>query len=345
MRTNLLTWSTVVVIYFMCLICEQLVEAIGPITVGVVAAIGGGAFYFIKCKFAECCHEPWVRSSPEILRELEKNISGLLHGQPFVNQLVYPAIKSHVTDPNPSKPLVMSFHGGSGTGKNYVTEIIAQALFQTGLKSEYFVKYVAADNFPEKDPISIRSYREELKKKVVNTLSFCKKSLFVIDEVHRSPPGILDILTPFLDHGQGKVQGVEKHHSIFIFLSNTGSHQITARMFQHWKEGKSRSDLILKDMEKMINIESFNEEGQGFYGSDIMARSLIDHYIAFLPLEKKHIRMCIQDHMLLKYGKTRDTKFIDEVIDELEYWPPDSQLYSRTGCKRVQKKVDVKWGD
>ena len=302
------------------------------------------AFDFVKCKFQECCSDPWVRTSPEILQELEKNLTVQLHGQPFVNRIVFKAVKKHMMDKDPSKALVMSFHGGSGTGKNYVSEIIAKAIFQLGTKSQYFVRIGGKDEFPEKDPVLVRRYRESLKQKVVDKLKACKRSIFVIDEIDDIAPGVLDILTPFLDHGHYKVEGAEKHFSTFLFLGNTGFRKITEVLYRHWQVGKSRSALVLKDMETMINKESFNEEG-GFKGSVIMHKNLIDHYIAFLPLEKKHVRMCIEDHIRTKYGIRRNSDFVDQVVEEMEYIPADSQLYARTGCKRVQKKVDILWDD
>ena len=311
-----------------------LLDAINPTT----------AFDFVKCKFQECCSDPWVRTSPEILQELEKNLATKLHGQPFVHRIVFNAIKKHMMNEDPSKALVMSFHGGPGTGKNYVSENIAKAIFQLGINSQYFVRIGGRDMFPEKGPAFVQKYQESLKKKVVDKLKSCKRSIFVIHEVDDIAPGILDILTPFLDHGQYKVDGAEKHFSTFLFIGNTGSERIAEIFYNHWQAGKSRSDLILDDMETMIKKESFNEEG-GFKGSEIMHKNLIDHYIAFLPLEKKHVRWCIQEYIWTKYKKTRRSDFVDRVVEEMEYFPADSQLYARTGCKRVQKKVDVFWED
>ena len=321
-------------------------DALEPITVGIGAGavIVAGIINFMTCKFEECCSDPWVRTSPEILQKLEKNLTAQLHGQPFVNRIVFKAIKKHMMDKDPSKPLVMSFHGGPGTGKNYVSEIIAKAIFQLGINSKYFVKIGGRDEFPEKDPVFAREYRESLKKKVVDKLKACKRSIFVIDETDGIIPGVLDILTPFLDHGHHKVDEAEKHFSTFLFLGNTGSERINEVLYRHWQAGKSRSALVLKDMETMINKESFNEEG-GFKRSEIMHKNLIDHYIAFLPLEKKHIRKCIQDHIRTKYEKPMKSDFVDQVVEEMEYFPADSQLYARTGCKRVQKKVDILWED
>lgn len=129
-----------------------------------------------------------------------------------------------------------------------------------------------------------------------------------------------------------------------LLISNTGATGITGALYNAWKEGRDRHDLQMKDLEKVINLSAFNENG-GFRGSDIMARSVIDHFVPFLPLERKHVKLCIADWIKLKYLTSRTDEFLDSVADELEYYPPDTQLFSRTGCKRVHKKLDVLWYD
>jgi len=315
-------------------------------TAGLVAA-GSVIYYYTKCKYIECCQEPWVRTSLRVMDELQHNLTQQLYGQPFAKDIVFRAVKSHVIDDNPKKALVMSFHGGPGTGKNHVSEIIARALFKEGTSSNYFVKISAVDKFSEKDPESKKKYRADLKNLVKRKLRECGRCLFVIDEVDKMPDEILDILTPFFDYSAAS--DVDARRSIFLFLSNTGSTGISQIMYKFWLDGKQRNDLVRRDMESMINRDSFNEQG-GFRGSDIMARNLIDHYIPFLPLERKHIRLCIHDYIQLKYGsriprREKIGDFIEKVAEEIEYFPRDSQVYARTGCKRISAKVDVSWND
>ena len=100
----------------------------------------------------------------------------------------------------------------------------------------------------------------------------------------------------------------------------------------------------MKDLERLINLSAFNENG-GFRGGDIMARSMIDHFVPFLPLERKHVKRCIEDFVKGKYMTSRNDAFLETVANELEYYPPDTQVFSRTGCKRVNAKVDVLWND
>lgn len=60
-----------------------------------------------------------------------------LYGQHLAHQTVLYALKGHFGKSEPKKPLVMSFHGLPGSGKNYVTNFIVEALYKNGDKSQY----------------------------------------------------------------------------------------------------------------------------------------------------------------------------------------------------------------
>ena len=45
-----------------------------------------------------------------------------LFGQPLVTQVVTRTLRSHIRKSSPSKALVLSFHGWTGGGKNYVAK-------------------------------------------------------------------------------------------------------------------------------------------------------------------------------------------------------------------------------
>ena len=153
-------------------------------------------------------------------------------------------------------------------------------------------------------------------------------------------PGLLDVLTPYIDY-HSSVHGTDYRKSIFLFLSNTGGNDIARVSHKFWEDGKERYDMKLKDFDSLINGGAFNERG-GFQKSDIISKNLIDHYIPFLPLEKKHVMLCARDVLQEKHHHiTVTTELLETIADEMEYFPPSSNLYSKTGCKRVQKKVDV----
>ncbi|VDN40441.1 unnamed protein product [Dibothriocephalus latus] len=57
----------------------------------------------------------------------------------------------------------------------------------------------------------------KLQSDVRNAVSSCGVSIFVFDEVHKMPPGVLNALVPFLGFSQS-IDGVDYRRSIFIFL-------------------------------------------------------------------------------------------------------------------------------
>lgn len=82
----------------------------------------------------------------------------------------------------------------------------------------------------------------------------------------------------------------------------------------------------------------------GYYANPVLLRHLITAYIPFLPLEKKHIKECIKDVLLRKkYYILREDipeELVDKISKEMNYFPEETQLFSKTGCKCVSEKVD-----
>ena len=62
-------------------------------------------------------------------------------------------------------------------------------------------------------------------------------------------------------------------------------------------------------------------------------------FIPFLPMERRHVKLCVKDDMLAK-KHTPTEELISRVADELTYWPADKPLFSRSGCRKVSEKVD-----
>jgi hypothetical protein len=163
------------------------------------------------------------------------------------------------------------------------------------------------------------------------------------------PAGLVEVLAAYmgyhhkvdsLDH---KLDSLDYRKCIFIFVSNIGGYEINRVAHDFWLEGKQRNDIKLKDLEPLIHKAAFNEVG-GLHKSDIVAKSLIDFHIPFLPLEKRHVKLCARDHIYTKYATMKEKandEFLEQVASDMEYFPPKSEVYSKTGCKKVHKKVDM----
>lgn len=78
----------------------------------------------------------------------------------------------------------------------------------------------------------------------------------------------------------------------------------------------------------------------GLWHSSLIDRNLIDYFIPFLPLEHKHVKMCVRAEMTAR-GYAVDEKIVQAVADEMTFFPKEQKIYSDKGCKTVQAKLDI----
>lgn len=115
----------------------------------------------------------------------------------------------------------------------------------------------------------------------------------MFDEVDSMPPGVFDTITSLLDHHE-RVQGVDFRKAVFIFLTNTGGVEISDTLLQLYRrKGFHREQAELKSFEHALELSAYNRQG-GLQHSKPIESGLIDHYIPFLPLERRHVERCIE---------------------------------------------------
>ncbi len=61
---------------------------------------------------------------------LKYDLSTKLYGQHVASQVILKAVTGFMNNENPKKSLVLSLHGWTGTGKNFVSQIIAENIYQ-----------------------------------------------------------------------------------------------------------------------------------------------------------------------------------------------------------------------
>ncbi|VDP11657.1 unnamed protein product [Onchocerca flexuosa] len=204
------------------------------------------------------------------------------------------------------------------------------------MKSDYVHVYISTLHFS--NYLEIPLYQVQLRSWIQGNVSKCERSLFVFDEVDKMPAKVIDALKPFIDHYE-YLEGVDFRKSIFIFLSNSGSNEIAQKALQHYENGKIREAITLKEMEDVVIASAFNTEG-GLKMSELISAHLIDHFIPFLPLERRHILLCIRDYMISHNFKPTDER-ITAIADSLQYFPKANPIYSSSGCKRVAQKTEL----
>ncbi|GFU32526.1 torsin-1B [Nephila pilipes] len=296
-------------------------------------SIGFAGYNHVYCKYNECCDNQWVDlKSTELEEEFQKN----LFGQHFAKLIVPKILNTHVLKTQPKKALVMSFHGWTGCGKNHVSRMIAKHMFTRGSDSTFHHLYIGSQDFPHKQEVN--KYRDRLRKEIEEATKKCERSLFIFDEVDKIAPGVLDALKPYIDYHEN-VKGVDYRRNVFIFLSDAGGNNLTGVAVKFWSEGKNREDITLKDVEYVISKNAYNEPG-GLWHSEIVKKDLIDVYVPFLPLEKKHVKKCILAELRARKLRT-DSSIVDRIADQLLYVPEEVELFSASGCKKVNQKVDL----
>jgi len=286
----------------------------------------------VLCRYKECCQEPWIDRNVTKLEEGFENV----FGQHLVRSLVTKSVRAHMKRAAPSKALVLSFHGWTGAGKNYVSRFIAESIYKEGMRSKYVHLFMAPLHFPHESQAEV--YKMNIQAWVKGNVSQCATSLFIFDEIDKMPPGVIDGIKPFIDHHE-RVDGMDFRRSIFIFLSNTGGKEITRKTLKHWESGRAREELTYQDLEDIINLVAFNEKG-GLYKAGVVEKSLVDVYVPFLPLERRHVMLCVEKEAKRR-NEILNPDTIKAVADSLEYWPGDTMVYSTTGCKRVVNRLDL----
>lgn len=289
------------------------------------------------CVAFECCNSDWIVRDVEALK---RNLTDQLFGQHIVRDAVASSLTSHVKYGS-DKPLVFSFHGSTGVGKSFVSKLIANSWFRKGMDSSYAHLRIGSKDFPYKD--RIRKYKEHLEILIRGNTLKCPHQVFIFDEVDMFPPSLLDTLTPYLTSYE-KIEGVDYRKCIFILISNTGQKSINNKTFATFKSGSLRESLALKEMEEFMTEEIYTSKDTGLSHSQLIDRYFISYSLPFLPLERKHVRMCVERSFKNRLqDRSISTELIDDVMAELLFHGPEEEFATK-GCKNVDEKVNYVLG-
>ena len=298
-----------------------------------LAGIGFSVYNALTCDYLECCDERWiVPRTDKLSSELERNV----YGQHLAIEVITRKLREHTRTTHPEKTLVLSMHGWTGTGKNYVSQFIINNLYREGDKSKFVHLFVTTEHFPYKN--QVHKYKEYLKSYIKQAMEVCPRSIFVFDEVEKMPPGLIHFIVPYLRRYVFNKPDFTK--AIFLFLSNSAGTDVNNRVSEHLIAGHKREDLTLQEMEDVIKAAAFRES---LWYADLLENGLIT--VPFLPLERKHVKACVRDEMIKRfldaYVSQNKENFVNRVADEMRYFPDDSKLFSTSGCKRVSEKVNL----
>lgn len=91
---------------------------------------------------------------------LELDLNRRLHGQHLAKEVILRAVRGFLETPQPENALSLSFHGWSGTGKSFVARMIADHLYQDGLKSECVKVFISLFHFPHPKYVDLYKVRK-----------------------------------------------------------------------------------------------------------------------------------------------------------------------------------------
>ncbi|XP_029468789.1 torsin-1A-like [Rhinatrema bivittatum] len=326
---------------FFLLVLPQLFSAglaVEPLSVGLAIGIASALTGYLShprfyCSLMECCRQ----EEPLNVTALQLDLQNKLFGQHLVKEVILRAMTRFMSNQNPKKPLTLSLHGWSGTGKNFISKIISENIYKEGLNSKYVHLFVSTIHFQHDNQLSL--YKDQLQAWIRGNVSACARSVFIFDEMDKLHPGLIDAIKPFLDYYE-QVDGVSYRNAIFIFLSNAGGDLITQVALDFWKSGKKREDMQLKDLETILSVGVFNNKNSGLWHSSLIDKNLIDYFVPFLPLEYRHVKMCIAAELQARKYEA-DPEIIARIAEEMTYFPKAEKIYSDKGCKTVAAKLDL----
>lgn len=96
---------------------------------------------------------PYVLNQPDLEWDLYKNV----YGQHLAQDIVSEEVARFLQNKSPERPLVLSFHGSSGTGKTLVSSILVNHLYGSAMSSPFVHTFVPALHFPSSD--RVQQYR------------------------------------------------------------------------------------------------------------------------------------------------------------------------------------------
>ncbi|XP_077477998.1 torsin family 1 isoform X2 [Stigmatopora argus] len=315
------------------MIVASVVGAFDPFTTTIMFGIGAAVSRGIYNYLHESCDSRWIAFNSTVL---EEDLRTQLFGQHLASHIIGKAVKGFMNNGNPRKPLVLSLHGWTGTGKNFASALIAQNIYKEGMQSQFVHVFTSELHFPHAGQMD--TYKTQLQQWIKGNVSNCPQSMFIFDEMDKMHPGLIDSIKPYLEYYE-KLDDVSYRKAIFIFLSNAGGERIVETALDFWKAGRSREEIQLKDVEEALVLSVFNNKRSGLWHTSLIDKNLVDFFVPFLPLEYKHVLQCALATMRAQdMDPDKATAIAAQVAQDLPYFPKVERVFSVKGCKTIDSK-------
>ncbi|GFO45531.1 torsin-1a-like [Plakobranchus ocellatus] len=328
-------WTSAPTISGLAACCCQMLKLLASVIVCCFLLLA--ATYFVNSTMQRC--EMSKHFNPKAFKT---DLETFVFGQHLASEILpveinhyFSRIRSSGDDKNNSdehpvdicKPLVLSFHGWTGVGKNYVSKIISESFMYTKVNHIVIPLHFPHVAFEHK-------YGQIIQNWILTNITECSVNIVVIDEMDKA----------FSPVTEGIISAVEAlslpcdvaNPTIILLLSNSYATDINRLFFQFSAEFPSdnRKHIPLSLFQSLF---SANRENQ--WDSLMARKKVIDAYVPFLPLERRHVEQCVKRELVSKRFST-DNGSVQKILEELTFTSVSGLEVSTTGCKRVADKVN-----
>uniref|UniRef100_A0A674CC52 Torsin family 1 n=1 Tax=Salmo trutta TaxID=8032 RepID=A0A674CC52_SALTR len=255
--------------------------------------------------------------NPSPCPRLEVDLDQKLFGQHIASRVILKAITGFMNNKTSKMPLVPSLHGWTGTGKNFVSQLITENIYKEGMASRFIHQFVSTN-------VNVFCGYSKLQQSIKGKVTNCPRSMFIFDDMDKMDPDLIDCIKPYLDYYQN-LDGVFYYKIVQVALD-------------FWRAGRDR-EMELKDLETPLSLSVFNKQSKPAVHYHSLDALLVDFFVPFLPLEYKHCLMCGMAEMTAK-GLKPNQEVANQMARELIYFPETEKLFSVKGCKTISSKLD-----
>ncbi|XP_052763065.1 torsin-1A-like [Mya arenaria] len=256
-------------------------------------------------------------------------------GQPVATEMVVEAVKAHRTALN-RKPLVLSLHGGTGTGKTALSLLLARTMFgykdgePFGTSGVYVIgKPVGASN---------EEYKEYIRTTLDGALRSGSGSLFVFERMKSVPGNIGQLLKTILEDSEHNYPC--KDETIFLLSTHIGSKNLEDVALDSWKHGIDRDRIDHRELQAAISTASGDNETDRWHRR-MTEHGLITKSIPFLPLDRSTVRRCIVHEMPYLPHVNENKKLADVryAMGLRNFHASGSIVFAKKGCANISLTV------
>ena len=260
------------------------------------------------------------------MQTLNTTLTERLIAQPAARSIVNALITAHLTTAD-TKPLILSLHGDTGTGKSFTSKLISQSL----------APQHNVHRFHGKALIDIGT-------RIVDALRVCPSSIIVIEEIDFVPADTLSAISYLFDENSG-IPDVDTTRAIYVFTSNLGGRNLSRLAWEAKKQRTDTADIDPAFVRQAI-VESLSTHSAL---TALVDSGVLTHFVPYYPLFKSAVKECIRQQLndrradMIAQRQLTELRWSDDVIDfavdRIRF--VDGSSLSYDGCKPVADVITV----